>query len=79
MIAEDYVGRLRRRAVDQMAIGGLVLLWGILLVLKQTGLIGKSISTLPIIMAAFGLLLVLGGINRLNRARQNVRTSKELA
>jgi hypothetical protein len=79
MRAEDYVGRLRRRAIDQMAIGGLVLLWGILLVLKQIGLIEKSISTLPIIMAAFGLLLVLGGINRLNRARQKVRASKELA
>jgi len=79
MRAEDYMSTLRRRAIDQMAFGTLILLWGILLILRQIGVIEKSISTLPIIMAAFGLLLVLGGINRLNRSRQNARTSKEAA
>ena len=70
MRAEDHTSKSRRRANDQMAIGGLILLWGSLLILKQVGIIEKNVSTLPIIMAAFGLLLVLGGINRLSRSRQ---------
>jgi len=73
----DQTGTLRRKAVDQMAIGGLVLLWGILLILRQIGILDRNMSTLPIIMAAFGLLLIIGGINRLNRARQ--RASGEAA
>ena len=70
MRAEDHTSKSRRRAIDQMAIGGLILLWTSLLILKQVGIIEKNVSTLPIIMAAFGLLLVLGGINRLSRSRQ---------
>ena len=79
MSTEDHTSKLRRRAIDQLAIGGLILLWGSLLILKQVGIIQKNVSTLPIIIAAFGLLLVLGGINRLNRSKQNMRTSKEVA
>ena len=79
MSTEDHTSKLRRRAIDQLAIGGLILLWGSLLILKQVGIIQKNVSTLPIIMAAFGLLLVLGSINRLNRSKQNMRTSKEVA
>jgi uncharacterized membrane protein HdeD (DUF308 family) len=78
MRTQDQTGTLRRKAVDQMAIGGLVLLWGILLILRQIGILDRNMSTLPIIMAAFGLLLVIGGINRLNRARQ-ARAREEAA
>lgn len=78
MTIPNQTSTLRRKAVDQLAIGGLILFWGTLLVLKQIGLIDQSISTLPIIIAAFGLLLVIGGINRLNRARQ-ARDSEEAA
>jgi hypothetical protein len=79
MRTEGYMSTLRRRAIDQMAFGFLILLWGVLLILRQIGILDRNMSTLPIIMAAFGLLLVLGGINRLNRSRQCVRTSKEVA
>lgn len=79
MRTQDYTDTLRRKAVDQTAIGGLVLLWGILLILRQIGILDRNMSTLPIIMAAFGLLLVIGGINRLNRARQRVRANGEAA
>jgi hypothetical protein len=70
MREEDHTSKLRRKAIDQMAIGGLILLWGSLLILKQVGIIEKSVSTLPAMMAAFGGLLVIGGINRLSRSRQ---------
>ncbi len=79
MRTEDYTSTLRRRVIDQMAFGSLILLWGVLLILRQIGILGRNMSTLPIIMAVFGLLLVIGGVNRLNRSRQNVRTSKEVA
>ena len=78
MRPQDHTSTLRRKAVDQVAIGGLVLLWGILLILRQIGMLDRNMSTLPIIMAAFGLLLVIGSINRLNRATQ-VRASEETA
>ncbi len=79
MRTEDYTSTLRRRAIDQMAFGSLILLWGVLLILRQIGILDRNVSTLPIIMAAFGLLLFLGGINRLNRSRQNMKTGKEVA
>lgn len=79
MGTQDQTSTLRRKAVDQLAIGGLILFWGTLLVLKQIGLIDRSISTLPIILAAFGLLLVIGGINRLDRSRHGIRDSEEAA
>jgi hypothetical protein len=53
------------KAIDQLAIGSIVTLWGSLLALKQIGIIGKDISTLPFIFVAFGILLVFGGIYRL--------------
>ena len=79
MRTEGYTSTLRRRAIDQMAFGSLILLWGVLLILRQIGILDRNVSTLPIIMAAFGLLLFLGGINRLNRSRQNMKTGKEVA
>ena len=78
MRTQDHSSILRRKAIDRMAFGSLILLWGILLILRQVGVLPQNISTLPIIMAAFGLLLVIGGINRLNRVRQ-VRASEEAA
>jgi hypothetical protein len=58
-----------RRAVDQLAIGSIILLWSSLLTLKQIGLIDRNISTWPFALAAFGILLVIGGIYRLSTSR----------
>jgi len=62
-------GKLGRRAIDQMAIGSIILLWGCLLVLKQVGLMDKSASTWPFPLTAFGILLIAGGIYRLHRSK----------
>lgn len=51
-------------AINQLAIGTIILLWGSLLTLKQLGLIEESVSTLPFVLTAFGALLVFGGIYR---------------
>jgi hypothetical protein len=65
----EHLSRLRRRAIDQFAIGLVILVWGSLLTLKQAGIIDKSISTLPFLLTAFGILLVIGGIYKFSIAR----------
>ena len=62
-------GKLWRRAIDQMAIGSIILLWGCLLVLKQVGLIDANVSTWPFPLTAFGILLIAGSIYRLHKSR----------
>ena len=57
--------RYRLRAVNQLAIGSIIVLWGSLLVLKQVGIMEKNISTWPFAFVAFGILLVVGGVYRL--------------
>lgn len=57
--------RYKRRAINQLAIGLIIVLWGGLLILKQVGVIEKDVSTRPFAFVAFGILLVIGGIYRL--------------
>jgi hypothetical protein len=57
--------RYTLRAIDQMAIGSIILLWGSLLMLKQIGIIDRSLSTWPFVFVAFGILLIAGSIYRL--------------
>jgi hypothetical protein len=68
-LGNEHLHKLRSRAIDQLAIGSVILLWGILLTLKQVGIIDKNVSTWPIALTAFGILLVAGGIHRLSRSR----------
>jgi hypothetical protein len=58
----------KKRAIDQLAIGAIILLWGILMSLKQIGIIEKSVSTWPFALTAFGMLLLASGIYRLSRS-----------
>jgi len=67
-LENEHPSKLRRRAIDQLAIGSIILLWGSLLALKQVGIIEKSVSTWPFPLTAFGVLLVAGGIYRLSRS-----------
>jgi hypothetical protein len=62
--------KLKRRAINQFAIGSIILFWGILLALKQVGMIERNVSTWPFALTAFGILLVAGGIYRLSRSRR---------
>ena len=58
--------RYTLKTVDQMAIGSIILLWGSSLVLKQVGIIDRSLSTWPFVFIAFGILLIAGSIHRLH-------------
>jgi hypothetical protein len=69
-LENEHASKLRRRAIDQLAIGSVALLWGSLLALKQVGMIEKSVSTWPFPLTAFGVLLIAGGVYRLSRSRR---------
>jgi hypothetical protein len=64
---DGHTIKTKRRALNQLAIGAIIFLWGILLTLKQVGIIEKSVSTWPFALTAFGILLVVGGIYRLSK------------
>jgi uncharacterized membrane protein len=66
-IDNEQLSRPKRRAVNQLSFGSIILLWGSLLILKQAGIIEKNVSTWPYPLAVFGILLVISGIYRLNR------------
>jgi len=65
----EHPSKLRRRAIDHLAIGSTILLWGSLLALKQVGIIDKNVSTWPFPLTLFGVLLVAGSIYRLHKSR----------
>ena len=62
-LSEDKLYALR--AINRLAIGAIIILWGSLLALKQVGIIEKDVSTWPFAFVAFSILLVFGGIYRL--------------
>jgi hypothetical protein len=66
---KEQSNRLRRRAVDESAIGSLLVFWGSLLILKEFGIIEKSVSTWPFPLAVFGLMLFVSAIYKLNKSR----------
>jgi uncharacterized membrane protein len=63
--------KYRSKAINQLAIGLIISIWGGLLALKHVGIIDKNISTLPFVFTAFGVLLIFGGIYRL-MAREKI-------
>jgi phosphoglycerol transferase MdoB-like AlkP superfamily enzyme len=66
----ERLGKMRKRAIDQLAYGSIILLWGSLLALKQVGIIQKNISTWPFPLTAFGILLVAASIYKLSKPRR---------
>jgi len=62
------------KAIDQTAIGSIILFWGSLLMLKQAGIMDEKLSTWPFVFVAFGALLIAGGVYRLQvrkKSKQN--------
>jgi len=67
--------KTRKSAINHLAFGSIILLWGILLVLRQVGIIERNISTWPFAFVAFGTLLVVSGIIKLSRSRRLQETN----
>lgn len=64
--------KTRKSGINQLAFGSIVFVWGILLVLKQVGII--SVSTLPFVFAAFGALFIVSGAVKLSRSRNEAHS-----
>jgi len=60
---------IRRRAIDELAIGSLLVFWGGLLILKELGIMEKNVSTWPFPLAVFSLMLFVSAIYKLNKLR----------
>jgi hypothetical protein len=59
----------RNSGINRLAFGSLISGWGILLVLQQAGIIDGNLSTWPFAFTAFGTLLIVLGIIKLNRSK----------
>ena len=64
-----------KNGVNHLAFGSIVFVWGILLLLRQIGII--TISTWPFAFTAFGALFVISGAVKLSRSRNRVQRIKE--
>ncbi len=60
--------------INRLSIGSIIIAWGSLLTLKEVGTLDKSISTLPFIFTAIGVLLVFGAIYRLRNREGTANT-----
>jgi hypothetical protein len=63
---EDKI-KTRKSGINHLAFRSIIFAWGILLVLKQVGII--TVSTLPFAFTAFGALFVVSGAVKLSRSR----------
>ncbi|HXX87828.1 MAG TPA: hypothetical protein VEH86_05215 [Candidatus Acidoferrum sp.] len=68
--------RTRNSGVNHLAFGSIILGWGILIVLKEIGIIEESVSTWPFAFTAFGAVLVAAGVIKLNRSRHVERSTE---
>jgi hypothetical protein len=65
--------RYTLRAVNRLAIGVIIVMWGILLAARQVGILAENVSMLPFCFVAFGILLIFGGIYRLHAGEDRPR------
>jgi len=63
-----------KSGINHLAFGSIVFVWGILLILRQIGII--TVSTWPFAFTAFGALFVISGVVKLGRSRNRERGSK---
>lgn len=60
--------KTRKSGINHLTFGSIIFVWGILLILKQAGII--TVSTLPFAFTAFGALFVVSGVVKLGRSRR---------
>jgi hypothetical protein len=54
-------------AVVYIAIGVIIMLWGLIAILRQAGAIPKGVEVWPIVAITFGILIVVGALYGLSR------------
>jgi hypothetical protein len=64
-----------KSGINHLAFGSIVFVWGILLLLRQIGMI--TVSTWPFAFTSFGTLFVISNTVKLSRSRNRERRIKE--
>jgi len=54
------------RAIDRLAIGLFIFLWGAFLLSQQAGMVQENVSIWPYALIYFGILIAVGGVLRLS-------------
>lgn len=54
-------------AIVGIAIGAIIVLWGLIAILQQSGVIGPDVQVWPIVVIIFGILIVVGALYGLSR------------
>ena len=55
------------RAVVGIAIGAVILIWGLVMILQQANIISPSVEVWPFAVMIFGVLVVIGALYGLSR------------
>jgi uncharacterized membrane protein YvbJ len=66
-VERECFGIPRGGAIVAVAIGAIIVLWGLITVLKETNVIASNIDIWPIAVIIFGVLIVVGAIYGLRR------------
>lgn len=57
------------RAVVAVAIGAIILIWGLILILQQLQIVSKTVDWWPLALMVFGVLMIMGAVYGLRRRR----------
>lgn len=64
---DECMGIPRGGAIVGLAIGIIIVLWGAILFLQETGVISTSVEVWPFALIIFGVLIVIGAFYGLRR------------
>ncbi len=67
---EQCFGLPHGGAIVGIVIGLIILIWGVMLLAQQAGLISNTVDFWVIILIIFGVLMIAGAIYRMTRPRQ---------
>jgi uncharacterized membrane protein YvbJ len=65
----ECFGIPRGGAVVGIAIGAIIVLWGLIVILQQANVLPSNVSVWPIAIIIFGILIVVGALYGLSRRR----------
>lgn len=63
----ECFGIPRGGAIVGLAIGAIVVLWGLIMILQQAGVVASNVQVWPIAIIIFGILIVVGALYGLSR------------
>jgi len=66
---EECFGIPHGGAVVGLAIGAIIVLWGLIWLLQRTGAIAEDIEVWPFAIIVFGILIIVGALYGLGRRR----------